>query len=687
MKIDEFAKELHESVLLGAGGQEGGEFREIMFTKTVIEWLVEVGECIDPQVCHFKAPAIKLNGWDLDEDSGNVDLFVTIFDGTEPMPRASKGELTDAARRCARFLDESRKGLWTRIDESASAYPAARELADHAVDIRRARIFVLTNSLTKQEVIPDSQLDGIAITHHIWDIEHLFQVFAGKAGPEPIEIDERTLKGGIRCVRDPDDNGVYTAYLGIIPGEVLASLYEQWGQRLLERNLRSFLQTKGKINQGIQRTIREMPEMFLAYNNGISTTADAVETREEEEGQCHLLRLSNFQIVNGGQTTANLLDAKRRGADLSRVRVQMKITVLKDPATTDSHVPLIARFANSQNKVSVSDFSSNNPYQVELERLSRRIWVPNPEQRGKSTTKWYYERARGQYLSDVLAHPTLSEKNKFKLLYPADQRLTKTLVAKYEMAWWQLPQKVSLGAEKNFANFMQLVSDSHAALPDERYFKHLVAKAILFEKCDRIVQEEEYPGYKANIVAYSVAFLSWKTASLLNLDLIWERQEVPPAAEDALRRIVRLVQPHLMSPSREGMNVGEWCKKEQCWTSLQEKSVELPDLVECIVRVGEASAPSQPPRVKDMPVTPEQEEMTQRASAYPPEVWFGLAAWGKETGLLSNFERSLTFSVGKAIARGRRPSPDQAKYAVPALERAMSKGFDPAKQKPRRDRK
>lgn len=690
MNLEDFAKELHESVLRDAGSREGGEYQENEFTRKVVEWLTDAGECIDPQVCYFKSktPGMKLNGWDRDEDGDLLDLFVTVFSGTEPMPRISKGELHEAGERGIRFFAKSMNGLWKNMDESSPAYSAARDLAEHSNDIRRVRVFILTNSLTRAETIPDSQLDGKSVTYHIWDIEHLYQIFAGKTGPEPIEVNEHMLGGGIRCISNTDNNGVYAAYVGVVRGDVLATLYERWGQRLLERNLRSYLQTKGKINQGILKTLQNSSWMFLAYNNGISTTADAVNVLTEKEGQCLIRSISNFQIVNGGQTTASLVDAQRRhGIDLSRVWVQIKLTVLNDPSTVDLHVPLIARFANSQNKINVSDFSSNNPYLIALERLSRSTWVPNPEQRGKSTTKWYFERTRGQYLSELLSLPNQSEKNSFKLLFPSNKKLTKTSVAKFEMIWWQYPHTVSLGAEKNFSHFMQIIMDSNYGLPDERYFMHLVAKAIIFEKCDRIVREEEFIGYKANIVAYAMAYLSNRTAALLNLDEIWDRQDISPDIEAAMRRIVQLVQQHIMKPPREGMNIGEWCKKEQCWTSLLEKSFDMPDLSAHMLEPGEDGRTAQPLAKKHVPLTPAQEELVKRAAEYPADVWLSLAAWGKETGFLNTFERSLTYNVGRMMRQGRRLSPDQAKYAMPALENAILKGFDTAKQQPRQRRK
>ena len=166
----------------------------------------------------------------------------------------------------------------------------------------------------------------------------------------------------IPCVRTAD-NGRYDTYLAILPGVVLSSIYGRFGQRLLERNVRAFLQTRGKVNKGILETLKNEPEMFLAYNNGISTTADAATTEVDADGDVRLVSLTNLQIVNGGQTTASVHNAESKsGVDLSQVFVQMKLTVLRDPREESMIIPLISRYANSQTKINVSDFAANEGF-------------------------------------------------------------------------------------------------------------------------------------------------------------------------------------------------------------------------------------------------------------------------------------------------------------------------------------
>ena len=263
-------------------------------------------------------------------------------------------------------------------------------------------------------------------------------------------------------------------------------MYDRYGAKLLQRNVRSFLQLRGKVNKGIIETVRTAPGQFLAYNNGISATATAVVFDERADGT-YLVKLDDLQIVNGGQTTATLHHAAvREGADLSQVQVPAKITVVP-PDQLDQLVPKISRFANSQNSIAEADFESNNPFHVELERLSRTIWAPAPAG-GTRQTHWYYERVRGQYQVDRARQPTPARRRSFEEQNPTAQKFTKTDAAKYDMTFRQQPHIVSLGAQKCFQAWTVDVLAARTAPPNEHYFHNMVAKAILFEQARKHIQ-------------------------------------------------------------------------------------------------------------------------------------------------------------------------------------------------------
>ena len=265
---------------------------------------------------------------------------------------------------------------------------------------------------------------------------------------------------------------------------MLAAIYDRWGTRLLEQNVRVFLQHRGKVNKGIRATIENEPNMFFAYNNGITATAEEVAI-DDDGGRLLLRRLKNFQIVNGGQTTASIHSAQRGKVDVSQTFVQMKLSVV-DPERANRLVPKISEFANSQNRVSAADFFANHPFHVRMEGFSRRIHAPSPDGTFRQS-KWFYERARGQY-ADARGGLTSAQRKKFDLENPRRQLFTKTDLAKFVNVWKERPHEVSLGAQKNFAAFAQRIGQQWETAPDdfnEAWYREAVAKAIVFKATER----------------------------------------------------------------------------------------------------------------------------------------------------------------------------------------------------------
>ena len=321
----------------------------------------------------------------------------------------------------------------------------------------------------------------------------------------------------------------------LIPGDVLRSIYADFGSRLLETNVRSFLQARGKVNRGIRDTIAREPERFLAYNNGITLTAEIVELCDVG-GSSVVARLNGLQIVNGGQTTASLLAADRGRADLSQVHVAAKLIEIAEGEVHDELVRKVSRYANSQNRISEADFSANDPFHVRIEELSRTTWAPAVEG-SQRQTKWFYERARGQYQDAKAAETTPAKRRAFSTEHPTRQRFTKTDLAKFENTWEQLPHIVSRGAQKNFSTYMIRLGERDQAVVDRTHFEHLVAKAILFRTTEQIVQRQSFGGYRANIVTYTLALLSNATSQRIDLDRIWREQDLTQKLQEVIAEL------------------------------------------------------------------------------------------------------------------------------------------------------
>jgi hypothetical protein len=251
-------------------------------------------------------------------------------------------------------------------------------------------------------------------------------------------------------------------------------MYEEFGPRLLEYNVRAFLQAAGKVNRGIRDTLKGEPHHFMAYNNGISLTVDGLTSELGDDG-LKITAFRGLQIVNGGQTTASIHRARKRDRlDLSRVHVAAKITRLP-PESVEEMVPKISRFANTQNVIQEADFSSNEPFHIALERMSKTVWCPGEQSR------WFYERSRGQYSTAMNIEGTTPARLRgFRERTPPSQRFSKTDLAKVLNSWNRLPHIVSGGAQKNFVAFMRALRDNRGATwePDEAFFRDVVAQVM-----------------------------------------------------------------------------------------------------------------------------------------------------------------------------------------------------------------
>lgn len=365
-------------------------------------------------------------------------------------------------------------------------------------------------------------------------------------------------------------------------------MYNTFGSRLLEGNVRSFLQTKGKVNKGIRNTILNQPSLFFAYNNGIAGTASSIKT-SLKDGVTYIEEITSLQIVNGGQTTASLamalLNDKKDNSEecIKKISVPMKLSVV-DPEQAKELIPNISRYANSQNKVSEADLWSNHPFHIRMEEFSRKIIAPavNGNQYG---THWYYERANGQYKQETYKC-TPSEKKKFEMLNPSNQMFKKVDLAKYWNIMNLRPDIASAGGQKAFSKFAQFVSsqwEKDETIFNKGFFEDIISVAIMFKNADKIVKHLSwYNSYKANIVAYTLSILIYKVqANYPDLSIpyhdIWAKQSLNDAWIKQIEKTSRVIYEFLISDTRKVENVTEWAKRELCWDFAKELNIELQD--------------------------------------------------------------------------------------------------------------
>lgn len=681
MNIDDFAESFHQEVLSRAGDAESPVFRENAFVEVMIEYLVEANEVDDGEVTYFRHASRreKVNGFAYASDGECLDLFIADYSGTAAPRSVSAADQEKHFMWLTRFLASALGGAHRDLEESSPVFDLAQHIHREREEITRARLFLLTDGVTKSVRSAPQPVNGIEVSHFVWDLERLRRFITSRMRREPIVIDFASDEGGaIPCLEAQHASDEYQTFLAFLPGARLAALYAEHGPRLLEKNVRSFLQARAATNKGIRRTILEEPHRFLAYNNGISATAETVDVGMDGSGTLCLRSARDFQVVNGGQTTASIYHAyKKDKADLSALMVQVKLTVPKDPGAVDLFVPLISKYANSQNKVNTADFSANHPYHIALEEASRRLWAPSPSG-SESQTHWYYERARGSYLDDKAREGTPARIRAFEAQSPLRQKFTKTDLAKYENSWDQFPHLVCLGAEKNFLKFTTVRTEGTFPTVDEDYFHRLIAKAILFKAAERLVGAQHFGGYRAQIVAYTIAWLSHHTAQRIDLLEIWRQQQLSPTLGEAIVAVAAYANSHITNPPATRRNPGEWCKREECWEAFRQVEIALPaQLGAELVSVARHPLPPSSTLSAQAGIEPNAAESAQidLIAKISAETWFRLSKWAKETDNLAPWQRGLAFSLGRLAGSGRKPSFKQAVQGAKIITDATRKGF------------
>jgi len=585
MELAEFLRQTQSEVReavnqrMGSPG-ESYPYPEIVFAEVVMQHMSDIGMTFEPVTCHFSGKIgnaqLRLSGYSVSEDADQLDLFVSLYEGADEPRSIPDTEARTAAEQCLRFLARCADGKVEKaIDESHEAYGLAITIREAYPQLDQIRIYAVTDRVARTRTFRTREEQGKTIKLEVMDIERLFRHWSAGKPRDELTVDFTEVAGtALPCVYVPDEQGGYGYALTAIPGEVLRFLYEKYGARLLEANVRSFLSATGKVNRGIRDTLKTAPDRFMAYNNGIVLVADDMRVARSEDGGTGIAWLKGMQIVNGGQTTASLYFTRKRdpSVDLAPVRVPAKVIILGS-ATSDEEETLISdisRFANSQNAVRVSDLSANKPFHVELEKLASTTYLPDGEGR------WFYERAAGSYQTMLAREGTTPARlRKLKEAMPTARKITKTDLAKFLAAWDQKPDQVSRGAQKNFQAFMETISASpDKPLPDVEFFKHAVARAIIFKTATRLIRRA-FPAFQANITAYTVAVLSHRLGDRVELDRIWLKQELSPELQNQI--LVWAGEVHqVLHETSGGRMISEWAKKPECWTAVRQASYSAP---------------------------------------------------------------------------------------------------------------
>jgi hypothetical protein len=677
-QVREFAQALNEEVRERAFEAIHFSTESECFADAVLERFEEAGLVEEPEVC-VRGGRLGRSNWEIagwafpasdEEDLSQLSILALNFnDSAVPVP-VSAEELRRKFELAVSFIDGMLDGKADALEPAADAAALGRIIHERRRHLRRITVLLATDGITQRIKEIESEFRGdIEIACSIWDIERISRLADPKQ--QEIEIDIPSLLDGrgLPCLKVPEEDPHYDAYLCVVPGTLLYKAYEEYGQRLLELNVRAFLSIAGKVNKGIRETIKASPDRFFPYNNGLSMTARSVEVRKNADGHDEMVRIVGLQIVNGGQTTASIHRAwkiDRAEESVRKVFVQGKLTVIT--TSDDDHdgfvnlVRSISKYANSQNAVKDDDLEANQPWHVMFEKLSRQVWTPS------ARSMWYYERSRGSYATEKLrAGLTPARKREFDQRWPRTQLITKTDLAKAINAWNQRPEIVSLGGQKNFKYFMAFL-DSQVNRPtlDEADYKRTVGKVILYRDVTKLVNamKQEIPAYRANVVAYLVAYLAYRMPVGLDFDKVWEKQAIAVTVKQALAEWAVPIYNRIVS-SADGRNVGEWCKKEGCWESV--RSLDLPtslDLPRYAIRDLQVNYSPAEVKIEEAQAISEVRRLT-------PEEWSRLAIWAMDQDDLHFKASGIIATLQRNARKGwpKPPSPKQAMAVMKTIER------------------
>jgi len=630
--------------------EEGGN-QEQIFTQTAVDLLAEAGETENVRVAYDEKALgtknqHKINAYSISDNYETLDLFISVFKGSDEPVRVAKDEIDTAGKRIINFFKKAiGKSYVHDIDESSQIFDFAHtlnrsyELKENLV---RINAFILTDGLYQGALPENTSIGNLPIFYRIVDLNYLYNI--SEKSHVPVEIDFEKAGYDIPCLIAPSENSQYQSYLAIIPGKLLANIYEEFGARLLEQNVRSFLQFTGKINKGIRNTIISEPHMFLAFNNGIAATAEDLTFEKSKSGKGYLLKsIKDFQIVNGGQTTASIFHTlKKDKADISGIFVQLKLSIVKDKNNFSQIVSRISEYANTQNKVSFSDLTANNPKYIELEKISRLIFAPHVAG-NIGQTRWFFERARGQYKNERAREGRTKAKLKaFDSQNPRKQLFTKEDLAKYVNSHSEVtksnkiligPHLVVRGSQKNHKAFVDYNLPSEI---DNIYFEDIVAKSILFRSAERIygVKPNAIGDLRFITVPYTLSYLVYSLKIPINLYKIWKEQTISEGMEFLLRELMIKVEEFIKNYSPASL-YGESAKKEECWNALKNSKIGY-DLAQIENDLVDPKNPIVRRKMnKEQIDFIESEYQFDKIKSITPEKWKVILAWGKESENLS----------------------------------------------------
>jgi hypothetical protein len=551
-----------------------GTSSDMSLYQIYIDILSNSGQIIDDQLYEVNSnhDDLTIAAFARDLERGILHVFFCDYSSQKDIEKIYQKDVVHHFKRAQNLLFDSLFRDSAELDDGDPIIDLINDIHHHSNKYNRIIFWNFTNKLYSSREISGltSSWNNFELIYNCFDINYYYSLLTDS---RLSEINIVTDLNAIKVISTDS----YTSYLFSISGIELCEYYDLYGKRLLESNVRTFLSLRGETNKGIYNTIHsdDQRPFFFAYNNGLTATCASV---TYENGS--ITSLSDLQIVNGGQTMSTIYKAWKDGKSLKDVFIPVKLSVIHDLENKSLFITKISRYANTQNKVSNSDFFSNSYYHRAVKEWSSKIRISIQGQVAKE--KWFYERVRGEYLNEQL-FATKSGKRQFEKEYPKPLVFDKIASAKAYLSVNQHPYHVSKGAQLCFAQFALRVSELYDDQNNrftEVDYKKLISQIILFRTFEKVVSGSDWytGGYRAQTVAYTISsflYLLGLVKKTIDWDYIWMKQAV---SDDVLNEMLSLgssIHKLLISPPPGNANVGTYAKLETCWKRIKDSPLKI----------------------------------------------------------------------------------------------------------------
>ena len=630
-----------------------------------------------------ESKSYRIDGYGFDDEGDILYLVFSEFHQDENVKTIDVEKIREGLAYLSSFIKcLNDNSIFEDLDESDQSEVTILNDLKEKISSRKIELLYLTNCIAPPNYKKEEELKGIKHDHSVLGFSEMYRFHITADDIEHsinIDLPEINSGKGLDILKATEESDKLEGYLLKMPGRILAEIYESHKVALLESNIRFYLQDKANTNKGILRTIRgdkkngviAEPEMFFSYNNGISATCTNIELTEK--GQ--LSNIYGLQIVNGGQTTASIhqILGTEYDAFLDKVSVQMKLSVIKDEQGKEDIIRKIAEYANTQNPIKKSDLTSNNSFIISLETFSKNTAPPSFTP-GTVVSKWFFERKVGEYNNLQLNAKKESRFEAFVNVFPKKQMIKKTDFAKRAWAWGMpdkngkkevLPYVASKSAEIVYRKYIDTVENNKIEA-DLAYYKTSIAKEILYKKIYTLLPDLGVSGYKSNVALYTLSWLSYLSRDKIDLSSIWDKQDVSRQLIQEFKKMIPLVHAIILTPNNEnsehyGKNIGEFTKKEECWSLLKKKRFSLDD------NIPEITAPE---IVWGNDGGPNSNRLHETE-----EFWNKMTVWALSCDCMGDREKSMMFSVSRILKNGKPFTTRQEKFRDDILEKALREGF------------